>query len=122
MNRPAVSPDQEQEKVNAHFRSHSSFWRDIYSSGGMQAEFLRTRHAAALALVDDLALASGARVLEIGCGAGFMSIALAQRGLRVHAIDSVEAMVEQARQNTTEAGFGDMISLGVGDACSLPFE
>jgi ubiquinone/menaquinone biosynthesis C-methylase UbiE len=122
MSQSTVPLRQEQEKVNSYFQSQSSFWKDIYSASSMQAEFLRARHAAALALIDDLALASDSHVLEIGCGAGFMSIELAQRGLRVHAIDSVEAMVEQARRNAAEAGIRDVLSLDVSDVYALPFE
>ena len=113
---------QQQEKVNAYFQSRTSFWKDIYGSGGVFAETIRDRHAAALNWVDSLALAPGSRVLEVGCGAGFLSIALAQRGLRVHAIDSVEAMVEQARRHAAEAGVADSLCLEVGDVYALGFQ
>jgi ubiquinone/menaquinone biosynthesis C-methylase UbiE len=62
-------------------------------------------------------------VLEIGCGTGFMSTALAQRGLRVHGIDSAEAMIDLARQNAI--GFGTapaMLSFEVGDVYSLAYK
>ena len=61
-------------------------------------------------------------MLEVGCGAGFMSVALAERGFRVQAIDSVDAMVEQARQHAMESGTAELLSLGVGDVYALAFE
>ncbi|GAC1657260.1 MAG: hypothetical protein NVS4B7_02390 [Ktedonobacteraceae bacterium] len=113
---------EQQEKVNAYFHSQSSYWKDIYGIGGAYAEIHRDRHAAILNWIDSLALAPGTRVLEIGCGAGFMSIALAQRGFRVHATDSTEAMVEQARQQAEEYGVTNLLSVNYGDAHALAFD
>ena len=112
----------QQQQVNAYFQSMSSFWKDIYASSGVYAEIHRDRHAAVLDWVDSLALAPGSQALEIGCGAGFMAVALAQRGFRVHAIDSVEAMVEQARRHAAESGTTGLLSLDVGDVYALAFE
>ncbi len=122
MKNVADSHTQRQEKVNAYFQSWSSYWENAYSIRGVQAEVIRGRHVAVLDWVDTLALAPGSRVLEVGCGAGFMAIALAQRELRVHAIDSAEAMIELAGQHSTEAGTTDLLSLDVGDVYSLAFE
>jgi ubiquinone/menaquinone biosynthesis C-methylase UbiE len=112
---------EQQENVNVYFQSQSSYWRDVYAIGGVQAEIIRDRHATVLDWIDSLALAAGSQVLEIGCGAGFMAIALAQRGFRVHAIDSTGAMVEQARRNAAESGTAGLLSLEVGDVYSLAF-
>ncbi|HET8852310.1 MAG TPA: methyltransferase domain-containing protein [Ktedonobacteraceae bacterium] len=123
MKKFAAQPQQEQ--VNAYFQSRSAYWTDVYTGSGgsdVDAEIYRERHARVLAWIDSLALPPGSRVLEIGCGAGFMSIALAQRGLRVHAIDAVEAMVEQARRHAAEAGITDRLCLEVGDIYALGFE
>ena len=103
--------------MNAYFQSQSSFWRDVYTGSDVYARIHQHRHAAALSWIDSLSLAPGSRVLEIGCGAGFMSIALAQRGLHVQAIDSTEAMLEQARRNAEASGV--TLSLEIGNATSL---
>jgi ubiquinone/menaquinone biosynthesis C-methylase UbiE len=115
----AIQSPEEQEQVIAYFQSQASFWRDIYTSGGVYAQIYRDRHAAALTWIDGLALAPGSQVLEIGCGAGFMAIALARRGLQVWAIDSTEAMLELARQNVEASGV--TLSLDIGDATALEF-
>jgi 2-polyprenyl-3-methyl-5-hydroxy-6-metoxy-1,4-benzoquinol methylase len=120
--RSPVSYRRQQEEVNAYFRAQSSYWKDIYTSSGVQAEIYRMRQAVVLAWIDDLALAPGSRVLEIGCGAGFLSVALAQRGLYVHAIDSAETMVELTRRHAAESGTSELLSVGIGDVCDLGFE
>lgn len=112
----------EQEKVNAHFASISSYWREVYTSHSLDAEIFQDRHTAILNWIDDLALEPGSRVLEIGCGAGFMSVALAQRGYHTHAIDSVKNMVEMARQHALESGTSSRLTVDVGDVYSLAFQ
>jgi len=118
----ADPPLQEQGKVTEYFQSKSSFWNDIYASKGVYAEIHRDRHSAVLAWIDGLSLPPGTNVLEVGCGAGYMSVALAQKGFRVHAIDPSAAMVELARQHGEEAGVSEQLSSQVGDACALEFE
>lgn len=122
MNQPATPDRRQQENVNAYFHSHSSYWKEIYAGDSVQAEIFRIRQAAVLDWVENLSLAPGSRVLEIGCGAGFLTVALARRGLHVYAIDSTEAMVEQTRQHAEESGVSESLSLAVGDVCALTFE
>lgn len=117
-----VSHPDEQVEVNAYFKTQSAFWKNIYADDGVYAEIHRNRQALALAWIDSLTLPEGSRVLEVGCGAGFMSISLARRGFGVRSIDSVEAMVEQARRHAGEAGLADLISLSIGDVYALPLE
>ena len=66
----------------------------------------------------------GARVLEVGCGPGRLSIRLARRhGLDVTGLDLDPAMIERARANAARlpGGDGQRPSFVVGDAGSLPF-
>lgn len=112
---------QDQERVKAYFQDQSWYWKEIYDGGGVQAEVYRTRQATVLSWIDELALPAGSRVLEIGCGAGLLSVILAQRGLRVQAIDAAEAMVESTRRHAEEAGVGELLSVDLGDAHALTF-
>ena len=113
---------QEQETVNAYFQSRLSKWNNIYASDCLSGEIYRSRQATVLEWIDGLALEPGSRILEVGCGAGFLSIALAQRGFRLNAIDPVEAMVKLASQHAADAQVTNQLSLGLGDVNSLSFE
>ena len=65
-----------------------------------------------------------ARVLEVGCGPGHLSIRLArQHGLDVTGLDLDPAMIERARANADRSEDGDERgpSFLVGDVAALPF-
>jgi 2-polyprenyl-6-hydroxyphenyl methylase/3-demethylubiquinone-9 3-methyltransferase len=57
-----------------------------------------------LRYVADRAELGGARVLDVGCGAGLLSEALAQSGARVTAIDLAPELVKVARLHALESG------------------
>jgi ubiquinone/menaquinone biosynthesis C-methylase UbiE len=74
----------------------------------------------------DIAAAApdGARVLEVGCGPGHLSIRLArQHGLNVTGLDLDPAMIERARANADRSEDSDESgpSFLVGDVAALPF-
>jgi SAM-dependent methyltransferase len=62
------------------------------------------RQQIALDWVHKLRLTPATKVLEIGCGAGLVSIELARRGYEVRSVDSTSAMVELTRRNARAAG------------------
>jgi SAM-dependent methyltransferase len=67
---------------------------------------------------------AGARVLEVGCGPGHLSLRLArQHGLDVTGLDLDPAMIERAQANADRAGDGDgrRPSFQVGDVAALSF-
>lgn len=64
------------------------------------------------------AVASGAKVLEVAPGPGFLSIELAKRGLEVRAVDISETFVDMARRNAVLAGV--QARFEVGNAAALP--
>ncbi len=57
-------------------------------------------------LADALALAPGMRVLDVGCGPGRHSLALARRGIRVHGIDLSDTFVALAREAAAREQLG----------------
>jgi ubiquinone/menaquinone biosynthesis C-methylase UbiE len=68
-------------------------------------------------------IASGSRVLDVGCGTGFTACEIAKEyGSRVTGIDISETMISKARQRARKDGLGDMVEFRVADVYSLPFE
>ena len=65
-----------------------------------------------------LRLSSGARVLDVPCGAGRLSVPLAARGAALTGIDISPAFVEAAREAASAAGVSARFS--VGDMRELP--
>ena len=65
--------------------------------------------------------AEGARALDVGCGIGWSSIALAKASptLRVDGIDSDEASIAEAQRLAEEAGVADRVRFRVVDAAEL---
>jgi ubiquinone/menaquinone biosynthesis C-methylase UbiE len=66
---------------------------------------------------------AGARVLEVGCGPGHLSIRLARHGFAVTGLDLDQAMIARARANADRPGNSDQRrpSLLVGDVAALAF-
>jgi SAM-dependent methyltransferase len=72
----------------------------------------------ALPGVGELLSRPGARAVDLGCGTGFSSVALATAypGLQVLGVDSDDASVMDARENAEAAGVADRVRFEVADA------
>jgi ubiquinone/menaquinone biosynthesis C-methylase UbiE len=114
--------DGAQTHVNTYFDAAASYWDDVYRDDDLQGLIYRQRQSAVLAYVDAAALRSNARVLEIGCGAGHLTIALAERPFHIEAVDASEAMVDITARRVEEAGLGADVNVAVADVHKLPFE
>ena len=80
--------------------------------------------AADIVATSEVTAPEGARVLEVGCGPGHLSVRLARRhGLDVTGLDLDPAMIERARANADGAVGGEerRLSFLVGDVASMPF-
>ena len=62
---------------------------------------------------------SDLRVLDLGCGGGFMSEALAQRGAQVTGIDPAALAIDAARRHAATQNFPIRYDVGIGE--SLPY-
>jgi SAM-dependent methyltransferase len=67
------------------------------SFGSVAEQYDRHRPTVPDALIDELAAARPARVVDIGCGTGKVAVALAERGLPVLGVELDERMAEVAR-------------------------
>src|SRR5215467_3601790 len=65
--------------------------------------------------LEGCAPAKGARVLDLGCGPGHYSIALARQGAEATGIDFAEGMIALARKQAQSAGVADRCRFFAGD-------
>ncbi len=79
----------------------------------------RERMRLALSLAEQLGLPKRATCLDIGCGPGYGSVALAQRGFAVHALDLIEAQIIRTKERAEEAGV--TVNGSVGNIHNLDF-
>lgn len=94
----AQHPAGDTAALAAFFDGRSEYWHDIYQETGVQAEIYRARQAAVLQLVDRLDLPPGTPALDVGCGAGNLTVELARRGFAVEAVDASRRMVDLTRR------------------------
>jgi len=69
-----------------------------------------------------LALSADERLLDVGCGFGELTCALAGGMGRVLGIEAVASIVDSARTAARERGVADRVEFRVGDAYRLPLE
>jgi len=110
-----------QLKVNEYFESSSGYWKEIYFDNRLLPTIYQDRHNVTLGWIRELSLPAHARILEAGCGAGLLTVALARNGQTVDAMDSTAAMLRTARKEAADNGVQDQVRFHVGDVHKLPF-
>jgi SAM-dependent methyltransferase len=111
----------EQSLVNCHFDKAASYWAEVYERDDMQALIFQERLSIMLDLVKSIDLPRRERVLEVGCGAGQGTVALAKLGYVVDAIDSVQAMIDKTGDWAAKANVECMVRSNLGDVNALCF-
>ena len=111
--------DQTSDKTRG-FGEDPDVWDTIYERPDVNSQIHHDRLTLAGAVVDELSLPAGACVLDLGCGAGQLSVALAQRQLRVVAVDHQLEMLDRARRRLVEVGMSAHVTLAQADAARLP--
>ena len=111
----------QQPKVDHYFESIAHEWKQLYRDRGLKPEIFSYRQAVALNWIAESVSLRNADVLDVGCGAGPATVALAQRGARVKAIDTVTRMVNLTQQSASEAGVSERVEASVGDIHRLNF-
>lgn len=92
-------PNADSVEVTKFNRLAQDWWDESGPLGTLHAiNPLRTRYIADRVLLD------GARVLDVGCGAGILSEALARRGANVTAIDLATDNIRVAREHAADQG------------------
>ena len=113
----AVDP---QVTINNHFEGSARHWERIYDEATVYGRIYQDRMAMALEWIEQLRLPTAAHLLEIGCGAGFATAALARRGYRVDAVDSVPAMINLTNQRLAKTDTAERVRIVLGDVRHLP--
>ncbi len=110
-----------QKSIDDLFDKNATYWRDTYKESDLNGIIYQRRQAAALGYIDGLSLPRTVNVLEVGCGAGFMTAALANRGFAVEAIDHSQTMIDLTLELVRLRGIGNLINATVGDAHKLSY-
>ena len=110
--------DDDQDEVARHWDAQAPTFDDE-PDHGLRDPAARTAWAA---LLGGLLPAAPARVADLGCGTGTLSVLLAQAGHRVDGVDLSPQMVEAAMRKAAGAGVEGAVSFRVGDAARPPFE
>jgi ubiquinone/menaquinone biosynthesis C-methylase UbiE len=110
-----------QTRITRQFEQRSAWWDRIYEQTSLEARILRRRQQVALTWVDELSLAKGSRVLEVGCGAGVTAVELARRGHLVTALDRSPTMLQRTQDHAVASGVGELVTPILGDAQRLLF-
>ena len=116
------SPSASQPNVTEYFESRAAYWKDVYSDDRLVPTIYQDRHNTVLGWIEDLELRPNARILEVGCGAGLITSALARNGYIVDALDSTNAMLQMTRNASVRQGVQDRIRLHAADVHALPFQ
>ncbi len=108
--------------VERHFESAAEYWKDIYDDDTLPARIYQQRMVTALQWIDDLALPSSSTVLDIGCGAGLATVALAERGYSVNAVDLAPQMLDLTMKLARQRRIAERVRVQLGPATEIPFE
>lgn len=109
-----------QRLVNRYFQSSAPFWKAIYERDDVHAAIHQERSRLVLSMVSGLGIPRDARVLEVGCGAGLTSVALAGQYL-VEAVDIVQEMLDLTRERARAAGLQHRVRTRCTDANHLTY-
>ena len=110
-----------QQRIDKHFDTRAQHWRDLYEARTLEGVIHQRRRSLALEWILGLELAHGARVLEVGCGAGLLAIDVAARGYDVDCIDTSTAMVAVAAAEARATDVAGRLTVDTGDVHVLSF-
>ena len=108
--------------IRDHFESRAEQWQSVYAGTDLNAVNIQLRQTRVLRYVDSLGLKAGARVLDLGCGAGFTAVELLNRDYDVVACDVSASMLDLARENCAEAGYTSNVRFELQSAEDLELE
>ena len=111
-----------QQHVSDYFETTAAYWQTLYADERLEPTIYQDRHNTALGWIQGLGLRPSARILEVGCGAGLITAALARNGYTVDALDSTMAMLRMARNDAVHRCVQHRIRMYSADVHALPFQ
>ena len=118
---PQTAMTAHQRSVDKYFKAEAKQWDEIYEVDTLYGRIYQERTRIVLLMVENIALPSEARVLEVGCGAGRTTVALAERGYTVEAVDTVRDMLLTTRARVVRAAVTKRVRVIQASADRLPY-
>jgi ubiquinone/menaquinone biosynthesis C-methylase UbiE len=101
--------------------SNLTQWDYFYHQDNYNGNRLRARERKLLQYFDSLSLPKGAKILDLGCGAGVTSAKILQRGYSVVGIDVSQKLLDIARTNCSSIKSEGSYKFVEGNVEALPF-
>jgi len=86
-----------EEKIIASWKTNAASWIEIIANNGIESRKLITNKA----IVDAVSNSQPVTALDLGCGEGWLSKTLQEKGIRVTGADVVPALIEKAKERIT---------------------
>lgn len=118
---PKTAVSTHRRSVEEYFTTESKQWDEIYELNTVYARIHQERGRAVQLMAQSIALPVEARVLEVGCGAGFATVTLAERGYVVEAVDAVRDMLLTTKARAERAGVAHRVRVTQASADHLPY-
>jgi ubiquinone/menaquinone biosynthesis C-methylase UbiE len=118
---PQTAVTAHRRSVDRYFKAAAKQWDEIYELETLYARIYQERARIVLSMVESIALPTEARILEVGCGAGRTTVALAERGYAVEGVDTVRDMLQTTRARAVSAVVAHRVRLIQASADRLPY-
>jgi ubiquinone/menaquinone biosynthesis C-methylase UbiE len=103
-----------------YFDENAKLWADRYSDPGSSGA-LWERHRSILGLIDEWNSSASFSFLDVGCGAGLLTVDLARRGLRGVGIDGAASMIASCQEEARRLGISEQWQYLQADVERIPF-
>ena len=117
-NRPPAALDEAQAKRNENWSKKAPQYHQNWFAADAEDQLYRELEAQIL--IEHVGAGPAKQLLDVCCGTGRNTLALAATGAKVWGVDGAEGMLATAKDNAVQAGYD--INFVQGDARALPFE